>query len=1074
MHVHRHQIDASGYHDVVYGWFDKLVDHFSLHALVECSDEGPIAYVTTWFIDHHRVPRCEIHRAVRLVGRESSAWRQLIVDAWSDHVDQLAPVRFSIVSPQPPSVETESTLTESTLVHVVIEQNSAPATHAAGIISLVRQDLHHASVSHVAVSIGCIATIQHVLQKVKVVDLCALRRCTIRHGKIILTSGDLEELNSGFNIVVFVPPLNAVEMPVPDKLWTPGMAAAMDAHSIPIQDGDDDVAFTQLTVEAQPRVCKPSPHGPTENRGIPVILPGQDVRRRIRPLHDGADDWILPIDELFPLHGVHTAWDNENLLAVKTWYVHHLRRTACIRPRDIQLSDHPIMWIEELRNAWMDLLDPRLPFSIHVVRPSKPPQFRTQQQACHILLEQGHQPTRAAIVITALFEGPAHDGISQGAYSVTRQLDLRQVIDTMEIGFFCSQRSCTLTYAGREMPNNVPFAVQSGDSVRVKVVPAASTLDENDPTEHLHFEDLTLMQHQPLALRNRWRRPDRRTNEGRRNDCREFQFNPAAPEFQPNALEITTQSEFVQTLHSSWAVDAFSWEDEEPSTTVMVWFVNHRSPLTKCYTPRTVQLSQDFTDWEQRIRASWSEMIQPDVEVEYSVVMPAPPMLEHGVTAHVILVQAPRDEWSTSLVSICDSRLGPLPLRIAVTTSEHVTFEQIVQGVNYEDLCIFQQEPVHCDIWYQQLQLLPGHPIPCWTGYSFVMQVDRGRLIPHQEEETLAMLQTHVRTQQTDLTHDIDNNLDQKIQLDFGPAQRAMIWLDTHFSLPTFDVEAQLGTQAHWLPQCLDWLRLDWYDWKGPVECIRVYYDGSFHAQTDSSGSATAAFVLQEGTWKFAGAISVQQQKPPFESYTAELTASLIACNQVFDLVKINAEIFATSPTVEFVYDSLPVGKQSEGKWQAKQDPNTCHAIRSLLRIIGKRWKVSCAHFHVAGHSGDPGNELVDTLASCAAQGTPLHNWDAFFQQITKKNFVQSLEWAWALFTSHVGYAWQSDHLLLPCNSTTEPECATALPFGATKHAEVGHSDVKLQLLTCNVLTLLPGSQQQDTCGAVVRPECKH
>ena len=65
--------------------------------------------------------------------------------------------------------------------------------------------------------------------------------------------------------------------------------------------GDDDVAFTQLTVEAQPRVCKPSPHGPTENRGIPVILPGQDVRRRIRPLHDGADDWILPIDELFPI-----------------------------------------------------------------------------------------------------------------------------------------------------------------------------------------------------------------------------------------------------------------------------------------------------------------------------------------------------------------------------------------------------------------------------------------------------------------------------------------------------------------------------------------------------------------------------------------------------------------------------------------------------------------------------------------------------------------------------------------------------------------------------------------------------
>ena len=144
-----------------------------------------------------------------------------------------------------------------------------------------------------------------------------------------------------------------------------------------------------------------------------------------------------------------------------------------------------------------------------------------------------------------------------------------------------------------------------------------------------------------------------------------------------------------------------------------------------------------------------------------------------------------------------------------------------------------------------------------------------------------------------------------------------------------------------------------------------------FMPKTNSSGSATAVFVSQAGTWKFAGAISVQQEEPLFGSYTAELTASLIACKQVFDLVKINVEIFAATPTVDFVYDSLSVGKQSEGKWQAKQDPNTCHAIRSLLRIIEKRWKINCAHIHVAGHSGDPGNEIVDTIASCAAQGLP-------------------------------------------------------------------------------------------------------
>ena len=112
--------------------------------------------------------------------------------------------------------------------------------------------------------------------------------------------------------------------------------------------------------------------------------------------------------------------------------------------------------------------------------------------------------------------------------------------------------------------------------------------------------------------------------------------------------------------------------------------------------------------------------------------------------------------------------------------------------------------------------------------------------------------------------------------------------LDTHFTLPTFDIEACLGNQAHWLPQCLDWIRSDWYDWEGPVEAVRIYYDGSYYPQLDSAGSATAAFVSHQGTWKFAGAISMKQEAPKFESYTAELIASLISCKQAFDLVKTN------------------------------------------------------------------------------------------------------------------------------------------------------------------------------------------
>ena len=325
-------------------------------------------------------------------------------------------------------------------------------------------------------------------------------------------------------------------------------------------------------------------------------------------------------------------------------------------------------------------------------------------------------------------------------------------------------------------------------------------------------------------------------------------------------------------------------------------------------------------------------------------------------------------------------------------------------------------------------------------------------------------------TLQTSATRNIEgatsnNHEHPKVHLDFGPARSAIEWLDVHFTLPTFDIEAVLGEQAHWLPQCLDWIRGDWYSWDGPLDCVRIYYDGSFHPKSGSAGSASAAFVRQDGVWKFAGALSVQQRTPKFESYTAELLASLISSKQAFDLVKTNVEVFATTPTVEFMYDSLSVGKQAEGSWQAKQDPTTCHVIRSLLRLIEKRWKVKCQHFHVPGHQGDPGNELVDTLANCAAQGRPLQDWDPFLTHVTQNSFAQALEWTWAFFTSHLGEAWNHDQLVLPAAPATEPCCDTALPFAVAEQPTVVQGEVRLQLLTCNVLTLLPGPEKTHPCG---------
>ena len=63
LHVHRYPLPVDG-EDVFSGWMRQLTDLFSSRGFVECVDEWPVAYITTWFItiarllDVLRVDQC--------------------------------------------------------------------------------------------------------------------------------------------------------------------------------------------------------------------------------------------------------------------------------------------------------------------------------------------------------------------------------------------------------------------------------------------------------------------------------------------------------------------------------------------------------------------------------------------------------------------------------------------------------------------------------------------------------------------------------------------------------------------------------------------------------------------------------------------------------------------------------------------------------------------------------------------------------------------------------------------------------------------------------------------------------
>ena len=132
----------------------------------------------------------------------------------------------------------------------------------------------------------------------------------------------------------------------------------------------DTAAPTSSTCHTPTRSCRGTEI--TEDIDIPMTIPPGAPMPRIRPPHDGNLDWLLQLGEVFRTESEIETIDGLPMLYVQTWYIHHDRLHRCEHPRPVRLDSAAIGWIDELRFAWRDVLDPRAPFSIHVEAPRPP------------------------------------------------------------------------------------------------------------------------------------------------------------------------------------------------------------------------------------------------------------------------------------------------------------------------------------------------------------------------------------------------------------------------------------------------------------------------------------------------------------------------------------------------------------------------------------------------------------------------------------------------------------------------------------------------------------------------------
>lgn len=176
-------------------WITELSRAFLEQAAVEREDEGPVAYVTTWYIHAALRPSCVQSRNMRLRD-QPQGWQRSIIERWGDHADSTLPMLLFWISPAPPS-----SLTQGTIGYVLVAQGLPPDQIAVLITTRVR-DQEGQAIHHVATFLPAQISAEMVVSAVALPG--PLRRFPRRvgHGQTFLAPHVVQPIPSGSSLVV--------------------------------------------------------------------------------------------------------------------------------------------------------------------------------------------------------------------------------------------------------------------------------------------------------------------------------------------------------------------------------------------------------------------------------------------------------------------------------------------------------------------------------------------------------------------------------------------------------------------------------------------------------------------------------------------------------------------------------------------------------------------------------------------------------------------------------------------------------------------------------------------------------
>ena len=996
-------------------WVNDLETAFHQVAHADLRNEGSFAFVMTWYLNGHSGTRNASPRRVR-IGASINTWEQVLQEAWRDRVDPQRPLFFHFVDPRPPGSGAERFAG-----HILLVQQPI-SNYAAILLSTlyppdVREETQHLAVytlnrlhANSAIALSLLPT---GLQD---------RNVIVRRGNQIFPLEGAPRVGDGDCIVVEV--------------------LLIAAHD----DGQDDSSWLQTefskTFTQVPSFLKSASFdhqlkldGYVEPPCLPTVsISGTDTPdTHMVYLPEG----LFGMREAFSLNAATAHEEQGPVATVDTWFLSGARPYVTEQSRALELDQDTVDWEPRLRNLWRDTIDWTQPLRYYWVQP-EPIVLLTRHRLGHLLIVQSIVSPLVPVHLTLLFAGRGRERFGFAAALLDNPVRVGPTRDLLQLARVCLARHCTLRFGRHTWNPQDHLEVPPGAGLEFLVGQPDEHLGDEHVVENSNIEVVT--QHvEPLE--------------------------PAHP-------PIDQQIQFIQDLYGSWLELATDGPGGmEAILKVETWYleggyIRHNDEQ------RQVVLGEDYWEWEAALQRRWRDLINPDLEVDYVVVSPAPATANNLLEVHIILHQLTRPFECPSIVTTYDNGvLRGHPYTAALYLPAAVRRDDVIRHTGKTLFCPPHKPTTVCTCWHGGIEIPDQQRFPNRNGFSFMLIVNRvlptdfwedrfeeeiqadstaassGQRAPASPAAATRERQTTGQVAHTQWLPAAQDGSQQRVDLHNSIV--AFEEFDTHFILPKLDLYAVPDSHpAHpWL-----W---NWWDFATPGDELWIYYDGSAQ-QIDgepSASAAAAAFLRVGHCWYFAGATSTPLPMAS-DSYTAEHFASAISIKMAYDILKLHEAIGAAPPDLCFCFDSLTVGSQTAGLWHCFRHATLGAVLRNLHRLIETRFDPTIQHWHVRGHSGHPGNELVDLLAQHAHSRptTSITNW---LDGLNTQTFKANSDWFWILFDQEFLPFWHQ-HQLQFCKPSSEPTLQVLGGLDSENADELDPSPVQFhfRLATCNVLSL--------------------